>query len=200
MLPFLQGSGIYGIVCRIYGIAKEYERRLLKKLIPQKSVRSIYEIDVQALWQSGVRGIITDLDNTLVGAKHRQATPELLEWLKRLKTIGFQVVIVSNNNRMRVSTFSEPLSIPYIFRARKPGNAAFRKAMAMMSLAPNQTVVIGDQMLTDVLGGNRLGLYTILVRPIDLGDEGFFTRINRLIERIALSWMKRRGLMGWEDS
>ncbi|PYI51901.1 YqeG family HAD IIIA-type phosphatase [Paenibacillus flagellatus] len=173
---------------------------MLKKLIPQKNVRSIYEIDVQALWSAGIRGIITDLDNTLVGAKHPRATPELIDWLKRLQAIGFKVVIVSNNNRLRVSSFSEPLSIPYIFRARKPGNMAFRRAMHIMSLAPEQTVVIGDQMLTDVLGGNRLGLYTILVTPIHLADEGFFTKINRRIEKVALSWMKRRGLMEWEDS
>ncbi|MDF2713850.1 MAG: family phosphatase [Paenibacillus sp.] len=172
---------------------------MLKKLIPQKNVRSIYEIDVQALWDAGIRGIITDLDNTLVGAKHPQATPELLVWLKQLQTIGFKVVIVSNNNKLRVSRFSEPLSIPYIFRAKKPGNSAFRKAMGMMALAPQQTVVIGDQMLTDVLGGNRLGLYTILVLPIELRDEGFFTKINRRIEKAALSWMKRKGFMGWED-
>jgi HAD superfamily phosphatase (TIGR01668 family) len=173
---------------------------LLKNLIPQKRVRTIYEIDVQALWDTGVRGIITDLDNTLVGAKHPQATPELLVWLKRLQTIGFKVVIVSNNNKLRVSRFSDPLSIPYIFRAKKPGNSAFRKAMGMMSLSPQQTVVIGDQMLTDVLGGNRLGLYTILVLPIELRDEGFFTKINRRIEKAALSWMKRKGIMKWEDS
>ncbi|MDF2714584.1 MAG: family phosphatase [Paenibacillus sp.] len=173
---------------------------MLKNLIPQKRVRTIYEIDVQALWDTGVRGIITDLDNTLVGAKHPQATPELLVWLKRLQTIGFKVVIVSNNNKLRVSRFSDPLSIPYIFRAKKPGNSAFRKAMGMMSLSPQQTVVIGDQMLTDVLGGNRLGLYTILVLPIELRDEGFFTKINRRIEKAALSWMKRKGIMKWEDS
>lgn len=173
---------------------------MLTKLIPKKSVSSIYEIDVQALWDTGVRGIITDLDNTLVGAKNPQATPELIEWLKRLQQVGFKIVIVSNNNRLRVSTFSKPLSIPYISHARKPGNTAFLKAMQMMELRPEQAVVIGDQMLTDVLGGNRLGLYTILVRPIELKDEGFFTKINRRIEKAALSWMKRKGLMGWEDS
>lgn len=173
---------------------------MLKKLIPQKNVRSIYDIDVQALWDAGVRGIITDLDNTLVGAKRPQATPELLAWLKRLQAIGFQVVIVSNNNKLRVSRFSEPLSIPYIFRAKKPGNSAFRKAMEIMSLSPRQTVVIGDQMLTDVLGGNRLGLYTILVLPIELADEGFFTKINRRIEKAALFWIKRKGWMEWEET
>ncbi|MDF2722975.1 MAG: family phosphatase [Paenibacillus sp.] len=172
---------------------------MLKKLIPQKNVRSIYDIDIKALWDTGVRGIITDLDNTLVGAKRPLATPELADWLNQVKAIGFQVVVVSNNNEQRVSHFSKPLSLPYIFRAKKPGNGSFRKAMEMMALAPSQIVMVGDQMLTDVLGGNRLGLYTILVQPIARSDEGFFTKINRRIEKIALRWMKRNGMMEWEE-
>jgi HAD superfamily phosphatase (TIGR01668 family) len=151
------------------------------------------------MWQTGVRGIITDLDNTLVGAKHPQATPELTNWLRKVAAMGFQIVIVSNNSELRVSRFSDPLSIPYISSAKKPGNSAFRRALGMMKLNPEQVVVVGDQMLTDVLGGNRLGLHTILVVPISPKDEGFFTRINRRIERYAVSWMRRKGLMNWEE-
>lgn len=172
---------------------------MLKKLIPHKNVRSIFEIDLRALWQAGVRGIITDLDNTLVGAKRPHATPELIAWLDQIRSIGFRVVIVSNNDRSRVSAFSEPLNIPYIYRAKKPGAAAFKKALALMNLDPRQAAVVGDQMLTDVLGGNRLGIYTILVTPIALHEEGFFTKVNRRIEKAALFWMKRKGLMKWED-
>jgi uncharacterized protein len=172
---------------------------LFRKLIPRLSVRSIYEIDLQALWQTGIRGIITDLDNTLVGAKHPSATPELSNWLLQVSAMGFKVVIVSNNSKLRVSRFSDPLSIPYIFSARKPGHAPFRRALGMMDLNPEQAVVVGDQMLTDVLGGNRLGLHTILVVPISLKDEGFFTRINRRIEKVAIAWMRRKGLMKWEE-
>ncbi len=172
---------------------------MIRKLIPRLSVKSIYEIDLQGMWQTGVRGIITDLDNTLVGAKHPQATPELTNWLRKVSAMGFQIVIVSNNNELRVSRFSDPLSVPYISAARKPSNAAFRRALGMMRLNPEQVVVVGDQMLTDVLGGNRLGLHTILVVPISPKDEGFFTRINRRIERVAVSWMRRKGLMDWEE-
>jgi HAD superfamily phosphatase (TIGR01668 family) len=172
---------------------------LLRKLIPHKSVSSIYGIDTKALWEAGVRGIITDLDNTLVGAKDPQATPQLINWLKELAKMGFKIVIVSNNNRFRVAHFSDPLSVPYIYNARKPGSQAFVRAMNIMGLKPEQTVVIGDQMLTDVLGGNRLGLYTILVVPISPRDEGFFTKINRKIEKVAVSIMRRRGLLKWEE-
>jgi HAD superfamily phosphatase (TIGR01668 family) len=164
---------------------------LLQKLVPKQSVNTIYDIDVQYLWNSGIRGIITDLDNTLVGARDPHATPELVEWLKQLQLLGFKVVIVSNNHRMRVSTFAQPLNIPFIFRARKPTNISFHRALKLMETEVQQTAVIGDQMLTDVLGGNRMGLFTILVLPINARDEGFFTKINRRIEKLVLSRLKK---------
>jgi HAD superfamily phosphatase (TIGR01668 family) len=165
---------------------------LLNLLIPRLQVATIYDIDLDGLMASGIRGIVTDLDNTLVGAKDPHATPELIEWLEDVKRRGFQVVIVSNNHYARVSAFASPLSLPFIPRARKPTNAAFRKAMRLMNLQAEQTCVIGDQIMTDVLGGNRLGMYTILVKPISLRDEGFFTRaVNRRLERAALYWMRK---------
>jgi uncharacterized protein len=164
---------------------------LLNKLKPRQQVKSIYEIDLNGLFKQGFRGIITDLDNTLVGAKAPLATPELIDWLKVVSQIGFQVVIVSNNHRIRVSSFAEPLSLPFIYRAKKPIGASFRRALRMMNLRADQTIVIGDQMLTDVYGGNRLGLHTILVSPIALKDEGIFTKVvNRNIEK-AITFMKR---------
>lgn len=163
---------------------------MLKKLVPRQSVHTIYDIDANHLWDFGVRGIITDLDNTLVGARDPHATPELIEWLNRLQKMGFKVVIVSNNNHGRVSAFAEPLGIPFIHRAKKPWNISFHKAMKLLGTSARQTAVIGDQMLTDVLGGNRMGLYTILVQPIAIHDEGFFTRINRRIEKWATARMK----------
>lgn len=164
---------------------------MLQNLVPRLAVRTIYDIDLDKLWKSGIRGIITDLDNTLVGAKDPQATPELIEWLGRLNKAGFKVVIVSNNHRARVTAFAEPLGIEFIYRAKKPTNVSFHRAMKLLGTGAKQTAVIGDQMLTDVLGGNRMGLYTILVQPISIRDEGFFTKVNRRIEKLALAWMKK---------
>jgi uncharacterized protein len=161
---------------------------LFNKLIPSQQVRTIFDIDLDKLWHSGIRGIITDLDNTLVGAKDPHPTSELTEWLKQVKEKGFKAVIVSNNGESRVSTFAGPISIPFISGAKKPTNRAFRKAMDMMRTTAAQTVVIGDQLLTDVLGGNRMGLFTILVDPISLRDEGIFTKVNRKIEKIVRRW------------
>lgn len=172
---------------------------MLERLIPRLRVSSVYDIDLDKLAEQGIRGIITDLDNTLVGAKVPEATPELAAWLKEVDRRGFKVVIVSNNDHTRVSRFAVPLDLPFIHAARKPAQRAFRQALSLMELKPDQTAVIGDQMLTDVLGGNRLGIFTILVQPIAIQDEGWGTRINRRIERYATARLKRRGLWHEEE-
>lgn len=172
---------------------------MFERLLPHVRVNTIYNIDLDALQKQGIRGIITDLDNTLVGAKVPLATPELVEWLDHVRDLGFKVVIVSNNNQTRVSNFSSPLRIPFVHAARKPANKAFRRALKELGLPVEQTAVIGDQMLTDVLGGRRMGLYTILVSPIAPNDEGVMTRINRRIERIALYNLRKKGLWPEEE-
>lgn len=172
---------------------------MFKMLMPKLRVDTVYDIDLEGLYAQGYRGIITDLDNTLVGAKAPDATPELIEWFARVKEVGFKLVIVSNNNLNRVSVFATPLDIQYVHSARKPSNVPFRKAMNMMGLKPEETMVVGDQMLTDVFGGNRLGLYTVLVLPISIDDEGFMTRFNRRVERIAVTSLSKKGLWLEED-
>ncbi|MNZ80409.1 hypothetical protein D3C78_990410 [compost metagenome] len=123
-----------------------------------------------------------------------------MQWLDYVRSRGFQVVIVSNNNETRVGKFANPLNIPFIHAARKPAGKAFRKALGVLGLPAKDTVVIGDQMLTDVLGGNRMGLYTILVTPISPADEGIMTRVNRRIERIALASLRKKGLWYEEET
>jgi HAD superfamily phosphatase (TIGR01668 family) len=171
----------------------------LNKLIPDHFVDSVYHLDLAELKFRGVKGIITDLDNTLIEWDRPAATPQLIEWLQSLKQHGFEVIVVSNNNHVRVAAFCKPLGIPYIHAARKPRRAPFREAVKQLNLEGKDIVVIGDQLFTDVLGGNRQGLYTILVVPVSQTD-GFFTRINRRLERMALFWMKKKGMIHWEDN
>ncbi|OPA78361.1 hypothetical protein BVG16_10785 [Paenibacillus selenitireducens] len=172
---------------------------MLEKFIPRLRVNTVYDIDLEALYAQGYRGIITDLDNTLVGAKEPHATPELVAWLETAKQAGFQVVIVSNNDEGRVSLFTKPLGIPFVHAARKPRRKPFRKALSLMNLSAAQTVVIGDQMLTDVFGGNRTGLYTILVLPIAAADEGVMTQFNRRMEKVILRRLRKKGLWHEEE-
>ena len=168
---------------------------MLELMLPKLTVRTVYDIDLDDLRRRGIRGILTDLDNTLVGAKVPLATPELGAWLSDVRSRGFQVVVISNNGEDRVRTFAEPLELPFVSRARKPLGAAFAKALAMMNLKPEEAAIVGDQMMTDVLGGNRIGLFTILVEPIARMDEGWMTRnVNRNLER---AFMKRLRKKGW---
>lgn len=172
---------------------------MFERLLPHMRVNTIYDIDLHRLKERGVRGIITDLDNTLVGAKVPLATPELVAWLEVVRELGFSVVIVSNNNNVRVSRFADPLGIPFVHAARKPANKAFVKALRVLGLEAEKTAVIGDQMMTDVLGGRRMGLFTILVSPIAPADEGVMTRVNRMIEKVALSRLRKKGLWPEEE-
>ena len=167
--------------------------------MPNDYVQSVFQIDIEKLANSGFKGIITDLDNTLVGWDVKTPTKEIQEWFKKANDLGLTITIVSNNNEKRVSGFSKDLDVDFIFKARKPMGRAFKKAIHHMNIKPEETIVIGDQMLTDVLGGNNNGLYTIMVVPVKKTD-GFLTRLNRIIERRLLNYFKRKGYITWEEN
>ncbi|MCT2343233.1 MULTISPECIES: YqeG family HAD IIIA-type phosphatase [Niallia] len=171
---------------------------MLNNFLPDQFVKNIFEITPELLKEKGVKGIITDLDNTLVEWDRPLATPQILEWFEDMKKNNIKVTIVSNNKEGRVKSFSDPLNIPFIFAARKPMGRAFRRALKEMELSKTEAVVIGDQLLTDVLGGNRSGFHTILVVPVAQTD-GFATRLNRKIERRILNWFRKKGKLTWED-
>jgi HAD superfamily phosphatase (TIGR01668 family) len=171
---------------------------VLKQFLPDQHVKSIFEISPKELKERNIKGIITDLDNTLVEWDRPNATPKLIEWFAEMKQNQILVTVVSNNKEARVKSFSEPLDIPFIYQARKPMGQAFRRALKEMGLKKTETVVIGDQLLTDVLGGNRNGFHTILVVPVAQTD-GFVTRFNRRVERRILNWFRKKGMLQWED-
>lgn len=166
--------------------------------IPSEFVRSVFHITPELLKEKGVKGIITDLDNTLVEWDRPDATPKLIEWFANMKAAGIQVTIVSNNNAMRVQAFANPLGIPFIYKAKKPLGKSFRRALEIMKLKKEEVVVIGDQLLTDVFGGNRQKLHTILVIPVAKSD-GFVTKFNRLIERRIFRYLDKKGQVTWEE-
>ncbi|WP_226583218.1 YqeG family HAD IIIA-type phosphatase [Halobacillus litoralis] len=170
---------------------------MLNKFLPDEHVPSVFDIDPEQLKAKGIRGVITDLDNTLVAWDVPDATEDIKRWFEKMDDHGIQVTIASNNNETRVKLFSEPLDASFIYSARKPLSKAFKKAQKQMNLNKDEIAVIGDQLLTDVLGGNSAGFHTILVVPI-VQTDGFFTKINRKIERRILNWMRRRGKITWQ--
>ncbi len=153
-------------------------------LVPDLSLKNIFEIDVDQLEKQGIRGIITDMDNTLVPWSDRTVYPRLAAWFAGLKERGFKLVIVSNNSRDHGGKLARDLDLPAIWYAIKPRRRAFRKALEIMNLSTAEVAVVGDQLFTDVLGGNRLGLYTIHVEPISQ-KEFYWTKMMRLFERFV---------------
>lgn len=171
---------------------------MLKKLLPNEHVQTIHDIKPETLKERGIKGIITDLDNTLVPWDEANATPEVIEWFQLMEKHQISVMIISNNNLARVKLFSEPLETPYVFSARKPLRRSFKKAAIEMNLNKDEVVVVGDQLLTDVLGGNLAGFYTILVVPI-VQSDATITKINRAIERRVMNYFRKKGWMTWEE-
>lgn len=161
-------------------------------LLPTKTYNSIFDIPLQELYTFGIKGVIFDLDNTLTEWNNPKLSGDTISWLERAKRIGFKMCFVSNNSDLRVREVADIVEIPFVARAGKPRRRSFRKAMELMQTKPGTTAVVGDQIFTDILGGNRLGLFTILVTPIS-SKEFIGTKLVRVIEKMIL---KRSGRIG----
>ncbi|MFO7814771.1 MAG: YqeG family HAD IIIA-type phosphatase [Halanaerobiales bacterium] len=157
----------------------------MKKLYPDAYYKSIFEIEIGSLKDSGVVGIIVDIDNTIVPWNDKKISDEVFNWFKNLIEEGFKLCLISNGMTKRVEYFSNQLDIPAIGTAVKPRKKAFRKALKILDLRKDKIAVIGDQIFTDVLGGNRMGFKTILVDPLN-EKEFITTKIMRFLEKIVI--------------
>ncbi|HIE12245.1 MAG TPA: YqeG family HAD IIIA-type phosphatase [Desulfotomaculum sp.] len=165
---------------------------MLRLLIPDLYVESLFDIQPELLRKRGIRALILDLDNTLIVHGEEKVEPRVHEWVGCLQQNGFKLCIASNNYPDRGERLAQTLGLPGVFRAVKPRGKAFRKALALLGTRPEETAMVGDQLFTDVLGGNRMGLYTILVSSLG-GRDFFMTRlIIRRVERLLLPWIKGR--------
>ena len=158
---------------------------------PTFQADSLDSIPMEVLKRDGIRGLIIDLDNTMPPWNDLEVGPKVVEWFEKLRVAGIQACVVSNNKRkQRVAVVADRLGIPFVFRATKPRRRAFQAGMDILGTGMSDTAVIGDQLFTDILGGNRMGLYTILVLPIN-EREFIGTRIMRRAERVLVWLMKR---------
>lgn len=171
---------------------------MLKQFLPNQFAKSVFEIKPEDLKEKGIKAIITDLDNTLVEWDRTHPTEDVKSWFKEMNDAGIQITVVSNNNESRCQIFTQSLGVDFISAARKPLAKSFMEATKRMGVQKEEVVVMGDQVLTDVLGGNRAGYHTILVVPVAQTD-GFWTKINRKFERMILNKFKKQGLLKWED-
>ncbi len=169
------------------------KKRGVHMLCPHRFCHGVAEISVEDLQAEGIDTVLLDLDNTLVPWQKHDMTEEVRAWLLSLKEAGMKMFLVSNSRfGKRIITLSEDLGIPHVRRAWKPRKKGFLYAMKELGSEPSKTVIIGDQMFTDVLGGNRLGLYTVMVHPI-AKREFVGTKLSRTAERVFLSWFRKTG-------
>lgn len=164
---------------------------MLKTFYPDEYIASTYVINFEELYQQGCRGLIFDIDNTLVphGAPADKRAIALFE---RLRDIGFQTCLISNNQEPRVSPFAQKVKSEYVYDAHKPSTRNYRKAMEIMKTDIDTTIFIGDQLFTDVWGAKRTGIKSILVKPIHPKEEIQIV-LKRYLEKIVLHfYMKNK--------
>lgn len=162
---------------------------MFRKFYPCEYLDSAYQIEFDRMYQEGYRGIIFDVDNTLVphGAPADERAKKLFLHLKEL---GYQCCLLSNNKEPRVKMFHDAVQVQYIFKAGKPKVSGYERAMELMGTDKSNTFFVGDQIFTDVYGANRAGIWTILTKPIHPKEEIQIV-FKRYLERIVLFFYKR---------
>ena len=160
---------------------------------PDMYVKDIYSIDYEKLKSYGIKCILFDLDNTLVPCFRKKPTRKLKDFIERIKDMGFKVIIFSNSKKKRLQPFKNVLEVDCSYSSKKPFQKKFKKVLKEYNFSQSEVAMIGDQLLTDIFGGNRLGIFTILVTPIN-GKEFIFTKFNRTIEKRIIKKLERKNI------
>ena len=162
---------------------------MLQCFYPDEYLDSTYLIDFEEKYRQGYRGIIFDIDNTLV-PHGLPADERAVALFKRLRDTGYQVTMLSNNKEPRVKMFCDAVDAPYIYKAGKPNPAKYRQAMKDMGTDEKNTLFVGDDIFTDVWGANKAGIHSILVKPIHPKEEIQIV-LKRYLEKIVLISYRR---------
>ncbi|MDR0286321.1 MAG: YqeG family HAD IIIA-type phosphatase [Clostridiales bacterium] len=166
---------------------------LMKKgVYPDLWVENIYEMDLNMLKGQGIKGFIFDIDNTLVANSAKEPAKELIEWVNGLLKQGFKASILSNASNSRVERFVKNLGIEAIGKGRKPLVKKYRELALRMGLEPREIAMVGDQIFTDIWGGNRFGAFTVLVDPVFI-NEPFYIKLKRIVEIPVMRKLRKNG-------
>lgn len=163
----------------------------MSKLYPWAEASSAYQIDYQKEYDNGVRGVLFDVDNTLV-VHGAPATAQAKKLFDELHRIGLKTCIISNNKEARVSPFAKAVESDYIYKAGKPSVHGYEEGMKRIHTTPDTTIFIGDQIFTDIYGANRAGIRTYLVKPIHPKEEIQIV-LKRYLEHIVLFFYHKKG-------
>ena len=161
----------------------------MKSIIPNFKAKNLFEIDVNFYKKINVNFIFCDLDNTLDLYTQKTPSQKVIDFVKELNKNNINLIICSNNNKKRVSKYAKILEVDFIYRSFKPFTTKTKKFIKKMNIDISNCLFIGDQLLTDIKCGNRLGMRTLYVDEID-HKNGFFTKINKKIELIYKKRLK----------
>lgn len=156
---------------------------------PRKRIRKMIEITPDLLHAAGVKALLLDIDNTMTTHNNPMPADGVTEWIEKMKSAGFKMMVVSNNNGERVRKFSELVGLEFEGAAKKPLPSGFKRACLRLGIRPNEAAVVGDQIFTDILGGNLMGAYTMLTVPYQLESSKLF-KIKRFFERLIMRFWK----------
>lgn len=157
---------------------------MFQRFYPKEDYQSTYDIDFKKYYEQGFRGILFDVDNTLV--EHDEpATPRAIALFEKLREIGFETCLISNNKDYRVQPFADAVGSQFVYKAGKPSKKGYEEGMLRMNTQSDTTLFVGDQVFTDVWGANRAGIYSILVKQIAKHEEIQIV-FKRKLEKIAL--------------
>lgn len=156
---------------------------MFQKLFPKEYYDSTYHIDFAQFYKQGYRAVLFDVDNTLV-EHDAPADAKAKKLIEYLKTLGFGVCFVSNNDEARVKMFNDVVDATYVFKAGKPSARGYEAAMKKLGTNKENTLFVGDQIFTDIWGANNAGLHSILVQPIAKHEE-----IQIVLKRIPEKWI-----------
>lgn len=167
--------------------------RLLKK-IPNEYYKSVFKIDFLSLKSRGIKLLLIDIDNTLVSYDDPVPTKEVDELINELLKLDFEIVLISNNNFKRVSLFANHNNLKFVSKALKPLKKGYKRALKLVegTYLNKEVCVIGDQLYTDILGGNKMGFYTILIKPVKVKTDVWTTKINRYRENKLINKVKKK--------
>ncbi|MER3496020.1 MAG: YqeG family HAD IIIA-type phosphatase [Armatimonadota bacterium] len=166
--------------------------RVLRPFTPARAVQRITDLDPADLFEEGKRLVLMDVDNTLVYHNSIEAEPAIREWLERARQVGLELCIVSNTNRVsRLNAIASGLGVEIVRGRMKPSRSMFTMALAKFGRRPEETIMVGDQLITDVFGANRSGIDAIWVEKMPDSREFVGTRVNRIIERVLAGQIYR---------
>ena len=167
---------------------------MIDKLIPDMYQQSIYTINYKKLKEDGIKCLLFDLDNTCVSYEDKEPNEKLKNLFDKLSDMGFKVIIYSNATKKRIEPFKKYLLVDCQAMARKPNRGNYKKVLKRFNFDISEVAMIGDQLFTDVLGGNKMGIKTILVNPVSKSDF-IFTKLLRRIEDSVFKKLEKRGVI-----